>query len=376
MLPDVAIIGGGIVGTATAAFLAAAGARVALYERAGIAAGASGRNSGIVQRPLDPILATLYRESLEIYGALETSSAGAFALPGEPSGLLYVGHDPAVVRARLTTIAAAMPDLTATYVDGADLRRLEPALAPDLAAVRLPIGYPVAPEAATRAFAALARSHGADLRTTSTAVPWLDGDRASGVRVDGVLEPAGLVVVAAGPWSPGVVDPSGVWQPIVARWGVVVGVGLAQPPGHVLEQADIATELADVTRPVTGVEFSLVTAGGQSNVGSTFLPDEPEPTAWAPAILRLGSTFVPEIGRAPVLGYRACARPLSRDGRPVVGTVPGRRNLLIAAGHGPWGISTGPASARRLADLVLGRPPAGGVDVTTACDSGRFPLSG
>ncbi|MBA2381510.1 MAG: FAD-binding oxidoreductase, partial [Chloroflexi bacterium] len=49
--PDVAIVGGGIIGTSLAAFLAEAGLTVRLYEREAIAAGASGRNSGIVQHP-------------------------------------------------------------------------------------------------------------------------------------------------------------------------------------------------------------------------------------------------------------------------------------------------------------------------------------
>lgn len=40
--PDVIVIGAGIVGTATVAFLAEGGARVTLYERAGLASGASG----------------------------------------------------------------------------------------------------------------------------------------------------------------------------------------------------------------------------------------------------------------------------------------------------------------------------------------------
>ena len=56
-----------------------------------------------------------------------------------------------------------------------------------------------------------------------------------------------------------------------------------------------------------------------------------------------------------------CARPLSLDGRPLVGRVPGTEGLWVAAGHGPWGISTGPASGRLLADLLDGRvaaPPA------------------
>jgi glycine/D-amino acid oxidase-like deaminating enzyme len=42
--PDVVVIGAGIVGCATAAFLAERGASVLVVEREAIAAGASGRN--------------------------------------------------------------------------------------------------------------------------------------------------------------------------------------------------------------------------------------------------------------------------------------------------------------------------------------------
>ena len=60
---DVVVVGGGIVGVAAAAFLAEAGATVTLVERDGLASGASGANSGIVQHPFDPVLAALYRET-------------------------------------------------------------------------------------------------------------------------------------------------------------------------------------------------------------------------------------------------------------------------------------------------------------------------
>src|SRR5262245_30163679 len=50
--PDVAVVGGGILGVSLAAQLAETGRRVLLLERAELGAGASGRNSGIVQHPL------------------------------------------------------------------------------------------------------------------------------------------------------------------------------------------------------------------------------------------------------------------------------------------------------------------------------------
>jgi glycine/D-amino acid oxidase-like deaminating enzyme len=87
--PDVVVVGGGITGTATAAFLAVAGARVVLVERDGLASGASGANSGVVQHPFDPVLAGLYRETMALYRDLAASS-NAFAIGERPSGLLYI----------------------------------------------------------------------------------------------------------------------------------------------------------------------------------------------------------------------------------------------------------------------------------------------
>ena len=64
---------------------------------------------------------------------------------------------------------------------------------------------------------------------------------------------------------------------------------------------------------------------------------------------------MPGLRRAKVTGVRACARPQSVDGRPLVGEVPGQEGLWMAAGHGPWGISTGPATARIAVDALLGK---------------------
>ena len=79
---DVAVIGGGIAGCATAALLAEAGATVTLFEREAIGAGASGRNSGIVQHPMDPALAALYEDSLALYAS---SGTGSSCRPSRPA---------------------------------------------------------------------------------------------------------------------------------------------------------------------------------------------------------------------------------------------------------------------------------------------------
>lgn len=362
--PDVVVIGAGIVGCSAAAELARRGARVHVVDVAGVAAAASGRNSGAIWWPADPVLDVLYRESLECYRTLaETEAAreAGFELPKAPTGILTLSRDPGTTRAAVTHWQATHPWLGATYVDERALPALEPALAPGLVACRLDIGYPVAPASATRAWAAAATHAGATFEVAEAALE-LDGDRVRGIRATGRRIDAAAVVVAAGSWMPAIVDPSGAWRPIRPFWGVVVEVQLARPPRHILEGAGIEDaidpgQLRAARRPDEAdgiVDFSLVTATGRSALGSTFLPFEPDPAEYLDRLLASGAAYVAEIERAPVLGLRACARPLSLDGRPLVGPFPGVDGLFVAAGHGPWGISTGPASGRHVAALIMG----------------------
>jgi glycine/D-amino acid oxidase-like deaminating enzyme len=372
--PDVAIVGGGIIGAAAAAFLAAAGIRVTLYERSEIAAAASGRNSGVIQHPFDPVLVALYRESLALYRELASVSAGAFRLGDEPAGLLMIGPcEEAAAAAKIADAwADTYPDARPEVVAGRSLRDLEPALAPDLVACRLAIGYPVAPGSATRAYGRLAEARGATIRLGADVGLALDGDTAVGVLVDGRLQPAGAVLVAAGPWSPALVDPTGGWQPIRGIWGVVAQVDLPEAPRHVVEEFEIDIEPSsggpEPAEEDDGLGFSLVTADGVSALGSTFLEEEPRPDAFAAGLRERGSRYVPAIATAPHVSLRACARPVALDGRPLVGAVPGIDRAFVAAGNGPWGISTGPATARLIADLVLARD----VPIPAALDPARF----
>jgi D-hydroxyproline dehydrogenase subunit beta len=380
-LPDVAVIGGGIAGTATAAFLATAGASVTLFERSAIAAGASGRNSGIIQHPFDAVLAALYRGSLAEYRRLAAASEGAFDLPAEPAGLMFVGHDAGRAVAEAASWAAAWPATGPEVLDGRALTAVEPALAPDVIACRLSVGYPVEPAAATYSFGALARRAGATIVVGEAATTVVKGGRAVGVSVGGELHAAGAVVVAAGPWSADALGAARGWQPIRPVWGVVASVALPLAPRHGLEAIDIDVEPGVDDAAARGfveasgearddlVDFSLVPATTSSALGSAFLHAEPDAGSWVDALRRVGARYVASVAAAPIVGLRSCARPVSRDGRPLVGRVPWAEDLWLIAGHGPWGISTGPGSARLLVDALLGN---GGPAIPAELDVGRF----
>jgi glycine/D-amino acid oxidase-like deaminating enzyme len=324
---DVSIVGGGIVGCSLAALLAEAGASVRVYEREAIAAAASGRNSGVLQHPMDEPLVAVHEASLELYREL----GHGFEMPREPVGVLVLSEDGDALERDRAELTARFPELGAEAVEP---RELEPSLAEGLSGYRLDTGRPVPPAAATTAWAARAKAAGAEL-----------------VIGEAVADPralAGTVVVAAGPWSTALLGRPDVIAPL---WGVNVEVRLPDPPRHVVEQAGIEALVGAGGGPAS--IFSAVTAGGVSAVGSTFLPAEPDPGELAPMLLERGARFLPALGEVRDFSARACPRPQSHDGRPLLGQV--GEDLWIAAGHGPWGVSMGPGSAKLVADAILGR---------------------
>ncbi len=311
-MDDVAVIGAGIVGCAAAAYLAEGGARVTVYDREGIAAGASGRNSGVVQHPMHEDLAPLHFATLHEYRHM-------LALPAEPAGLLVLSGPGAPVE-------AFEHELRPEHLG--DAHALDPALAEGLTALRLHTGWPIGPRTATEAFADRARAAGARF-------------------VVGEGEPGGVTLLATGAWTREV--------PVAPLWGVTVSVALERPPHLPVEEAGVETVAAGGEAEV----FSLVTTPEGTVLGSSFAyGDQPDAAAVAQRLLARGARFVPALGGASAIAARACPRPQARDGLPYVGRLADGR--YVCAGHGPWGISIGPATARLIADQILGRaePPA------------------
>ena len=368
MRTEIVVIGGGIIGSAAAAILADRGARVTLIERTAIGSGASGRNLGAIQHPFDPVLAPLYHESLTRYRAL-ADDGGGFAIGAEPAGLLLLNHDTDAAEAQVLRQREAVPELLPLLLSPDELVLVEPSLRHGPAAVRLATGYPIPPASATDAWARLAEERGALLQLGSAARPVVEGSTVAGVRLDdGTRLVADAVLVAAGPWTPALVDPTGAWSPIRATWGVTLQLRLdGSAPRHIVEEDEVDAvnrAAAATARAADGIGtgnadeeppsiFSLASAAGITTLGSTFLPAEPDQVAIASLLLRRALAFVPGLAEADVVGRRLCARPQSVDGRPFIGPVGGVEGLFVCTGHGPWGISTGPASAAIAARAIL-----------------------
>src|SRR5437870_13810142 len=106
-MPDVVVLGGGIIGAACAHELASLGASVTLVEGEHLAAGASGRNLGLLVMPDDAALVPMYQASAEAYLPAVDEPPFLVFLDREPCALLSVAlargglHDaPALATAR------------------------------------------------------------------------------------------------------------------------------------------------------------------------------------------------------------------------------------------------------------------------------------
>ncbi len=84
----------------------------------------------------------------------------------------------------------------------------------------------------------------------------------------------------------------------------------------------------------------------------------PEPSVLRYAIVRSGRGYVPGVDWPALAGAWMGPRPVTADGLPIIG---GTRadGLIVAGGHGMWGMTLGPATGRMLPRrIATGRPEA------------------
>ena len=87
------------------------------------------------------------------------------------------------------------------------------------------------------------------------------------------------------------------------------------------------------------------------------LPDSPEGVEVddeACAVLaRAAGRVSTTLAAAPITRRQACYRPVTDDGLPLIGRVPGVQDAYVATGHGPWGMLNAPGTGFALAELIV-----------------------
>ncbi len=366
---DVAIVGGGVIGASIAYFLARQGVSVALIERRLVAQEASWASAGIIapgggatMRP-EPRYA-LYAMTQQIYPTLipQLQEESAVDVEYVRCSRIAVALDPDEA-ARLEGEVAQhrAQGYRAEWLDPAALREAEPALTQAaLGGQAVHAGGTVRAHRLTLALVRAAERRGLRLLQETPALGLVTaGDRVTGVRTTAGTVAAGQTVLAAGAWTrllgewvdaylptyPVRGQMLAVEQPPVALRNVVTGLG-----GYILPRGDGTVAAGATEEHESGFDHRVTPTG----------------LSWLVGLL---TGLMPSATEARVTATWAGLRPGSPDGMPMIGPVPGRRGLWVAAGHFRSGVQTAPATGTLVADsLVAGRP----VEALAPFDPARF----
>ncbi|UQY32858.1 D-amino acid dehydrogenase [Pseudomonas fulva] len=238
-------------------------------------------------------------------------------------------------------------------LDRAGIAKVEPALASvtdKLAgALRLPNDQTGDCQLFTRRLAEMATALGVQFRFGQN-IQRLDvaGDRINGVWIDGKLETADRYVLALGSYSPQLLKPLGIRAPVYPLKGYSLTVPITNP-----DMAPTSTIL-DETYKVAITRFDQrIRVGGMAEIAGFDLSLNPRRRETLEMIV---GDLYPQGGDLSQADFWTGLRPATPDGTPIVGATP-YRNLFLNTGHGTLGWTMACGSGRLLADLIARKRP-------------------
>jgi glycine/D-amino acid oxidase-like deaminating enzyme len=360
-LADVVIIGGGIIGAACAYYLSGTGLNVHLVERTFPASGTSRACDGLIllwdklpgpELALGQASTALWTELAETLAIdFEYARNGTILLAEDEQGL-------AAGYAKAETLIAA--GVRAEKLDAADLHRLEPNLAFDLAGgVFFPDDAQVDARRATLALLSAARQRGLKLHlgAEALAIRLSPGGEVSGIATRTEEISTRIVVCAAGVWSGKVLHGLGLELPVQPRQGQILVT--ARVPGIIRHPLLEGGYVSTVQSSALDLQVALVaelTASGNLLLGSSRRFAGFDRSVSLPVLESIAARairFLPKLAGVQVIRSYAGLRPWSPDHLPFIGPT-GIPGLLLATGHEGAGIGLAPVTGQLIAGWITG----------------------
>jgi len=343
---DVAVIGGGAVGAACARAAAARGLQVAIFEPGPDPAAASPASAGMLAAQIEPTDDALVGLSVRARDLYEPLAPALGETTGIDIGFWRAGiaavafDDAAADRLKEDVARQRQAGLRCDWLDGDEVRERWPGAAPDCrGALFAPEDGAVDPQALTRACLADARRLGAALHAEQVTMVETATGRTRGVTTRAGTTAADHVVLAAGVWAPQI---AGLPRPLPVepvRGQMAATAWPAGTPAAILyhDRGYVLARGADALLGTT-----MEHAGFDCRVTNEGLAQ----------IFRGAVRLLPALLNHAVQRTWAGLRPVTADGRPIVGPDPEVERLWYAAGHGRNGILLAALTGEIIADLV------------------------
>lgn len=352
-IADVSIVGGGINGCSIAFNLAKAGLQVTLVEREFIASGPTGRSSAIIrQHYSNEVTARMALRSWQIwqnFGDVVGGEAGF-----EQTGFLLGAGEESIEELKANIALQQVVGIDARFVTPAEIKELEPAASVDgLAGAAYEPGSGFAdPALASSAFAKRAKELGATimLNTRATALK-AEGGRITGLVTDKGELDTGVVVIAAGPWTPFLTRTIGLELPITSSRHEVAVYKRPSNFDHHLVFGDFKEQV--YMRPETG---ELMLVGAIEDIEATVDPDNYNEKIDFDTVADFAervSRRYPPMSSGVSAGGWASLYDITPDWHPIMGTLSGFEGLYCTAGGSGHGFKLAPAVGEMMADLIL-----------------------
>ncbi len=362
---DVVVIGGGVMGAATAFHLAKLRpGRVALFERGQLCGGGTAKSCAILRTHYSiPTNTQLAVKSLEVFRdfphVLEDDEADCGFVN---CGYLILGGDGGTadkLRANLALQAGQGAETLA--ISREEARARHPLLAlEDVAAIGYEprSGY-ADPYLTTMGFLKAARRLGVVVQSERPVEGLLRrGERIGGVRTPQGEVEAGAVVALIGPWTAELGRWIGVDLPLEVSRHIVLTFRAAAPYQRTLPVVkDLTTENKMYFRPASG-GVALVGSGDHGDPLER--ADDIDDWVELDFIVHQGAQLghrMPSFAAARFVVSWTGPYDITPDWNPVLGAVPGLDGLTVGFGFSGHGFKLAPAIGKVLAQSVLGLEP-------------------
>jgi len=370
---EILVIGGGVIGLSIAYHLGKGGANVAVLD--------ASTNNGVASTAAAGMLAPLAEarqpgpfldmglSSLRYYPSFLAEMVEETGKPLEVAGhgMLRVTHTEAEEAAQETAFAwQRASGLPLTRLNQCELRGLEPALGLEArTAVFSPEERYVNPRTLRSALIAACRRVGAEVHLMSRVEGFVtDKSRVTAVQTK-TEEISGRQIVLCG----------GAWSGVISRW---LGLSLPVTPlrGQALtlgSQSPLPLRhtiyahsgyLVPRARRIKELLFEEIYVGAtEESVGF----DAENTAGGCASLLNMAIALAPSLAAMPISTHSVGLRPVSADGLPLLGRVPGWDNVHVATGHGRNGILLAPITGSLMASSILTDAP-----LPEAFDPARF----